>query len=98
MYVIVTNYVNWHRKICSQTGKTQGILKCNLSGYLLLVLPIGGGVHGVGEQLTLRWGEGTSCSGEGRPRSQVTTNSTTDTLSGAPLQRENKGNCKMILC
>ena len=36
MYVIVTNQVNWHRENLlsnrEKIGKTQGILKCNLSG------------------------------------------------------------------
>ena len=37
MYVIIKNYVNWHRENLSldreKTGKTQGISKYNLSGY-----------------------------------------------------------------
>ena len=33
MYVIVKKYVNWHRENCDWTGKTQEILKHNLSGY-----------------------------------------------------------------
>ena len=37
MYAIATNHINWHRENLPSdreiTGKTQGISKCNLSGY-----------------------------------------------------------------
>ena len=37
MYVIVTNYVNWHRENLQPDRETQGIKKYNSSGYPVIV-------------------------------------------------------------